>query len=42
MPGGSGAASKLDEVGAVHAVGRVPAVQSVTCTGAIGVPSWRR
>ena len=38
-PGGQVGGEEIDEVGAVHAEGGVPAGASVTCTGAIGVPS---
>ena len=37
-----GRGQHVDEVGPVHAEGRVPAGESVTCTGAIGAPSWRK
>ena len=41
-PGGQIGSEEIDQVGAVHAKGRVPAEASDTCTGAIDVPSWRK
>ena len=41
--GGQVGGEEIDKIGAVHAEGRVPAGGSpATCTGAIGVPSWRK